>query len=81
MTLDSEDEGMDLEPSSDHEEKEQQVPKRKVKARISEREKILDDGRNSKHRDQNRDDVPVSYTHLTLPTTQQLCRSRWSPYH
>ena len=24
---------------------------------------------------------PVSYTHLTLPTTQQLCRSRWSPYH
>ena len=23
----------------------------------------------------------VSYTHLTLPTTQQLCRSRWSPYH
>ena len=25
--------------------------------------------------------TPVSYTHLTLPTTQQLCRSRWSPYH
>ena len=25
--------------------------------------------------------MPVSYTHLTLPTTQQLCRSRWSPYH
>ena len=30
---------------------------------------------------------PVSYTHLagdsqmTLPTTQQMCRSRWSPYH
>ena len=23
---------------------------------------------------------PVSYTHLTLPTTT-LCRSRWSPYH
>ena len=22
----------------------------------------------------------VSYTHLTLPTTQQLCRSRGSPY-
>ena len=57
MTLDSEDEGMDLEPSLNHEEKEQQVPKRKVKARIGEREKILDDGRNSKHRDQNRDDV------------------------
>ena len=24
---------------------------------------------------------PVSYTHLTLPTTVALCRSRWSPYH
>ena len=23
----------------------------------------------------------VSYTHLTLPTTQRSCRSRWSPYH
>ena len=23
----------------------------------------------------------VSYTHLTLPTTVQGCRSRWSPYH
>ena len=25
--------------------------------------------------------LPVSYTHLTLPTTWQACRSRWSPYH
>ena len=25
--------------------------------------------------------IPVSYTHLTLPTTCNLCRSRWSPYH
>ena len=25
--------------------------------------------------------VSVSYTHLTLPTTCNLCRSRWSPYH
>ena len=24
---------------------------------------------------------PVSYTHLTLPTTNVACRSRWSPYH
>ena len=24
--------------------------------------------------------IPVSYTHLTLPTIL-LCRSRWSPYH
>ena len=26
-------------------------------------------------------DDPVSYTHLTLPTTSRRCRSRWSPYH
>ena len=25
--------------------------------------------------------TPVSYTHLTLPTNEQQCRSRWSPYH
>ena len=25
--------------------------------------------------------TPVSYTHLTLPTKQTACRSRWSPYH
>ena len=25
--------------------------------------------------------IPVSYTHLTLPTTRLVCRSRWSPYH
>ena len=25
--------------------------------------------------------ITVSYTHLTLPTTGSLCRSRWSPYH
>ena len=25
--------------------------------------------------------APVSYTHLTLPTIQHWCRSRWSPYH
>ena len=25
--------------------------------------------------------IPVSYTHLTLPTTWSRCRSRWSPYH
>ena len=24
--------------------------------------------------------IPVSYTHLTLPTNKR-CRSRWSPYH
>ena len=23
----------------------------------------------------------VSYTHLTLPTKVDKCRSRWSPYH
>ena len=26
-------------------------------------------------------DLPVSYTHLTLPTIAAECRSRWSPYH
>ena len=25
--------------------------------------------------------VSVSYTHLTLPTKEDECRSRWSPYH
>ena len=25
--------------------------------------------------------LPVSYTHLTLPTSAVACRSRWSPYH
>ena len=24
--------------------------------------------------------TPVSYTHLTLPTTLCRCRARWSPY-
>ena len=28
-----------------------------------------------------RDPGPVSYTHLTLPTSSVMCRSRWSPYH
>ena len=26
-------------------------------------------------------EVPVSYTHLTLPTKESRCRSRWSPSH
>ena len=25
--------------------------------------------------------LAVSYTHLTLPTKNSPCRSRWSPYH
>ena len=25
--------------------------------------------------------ITVSYTHLTLPTRRDSCRSRWSPYH
>ena len=28
-----------------------------------------------------REPLPVSYTHLTLPTILRSCRSRWSPYH
>ena len=27
------------------------------------------------------DMIAVSYTHLTLPTISDRCRSRWSPYH
>ena len=27
------------------------------------------------------DSESVSYTHLTLPTRRDSCRSRWSPYH
>ena len=30
---------------------------------------------------QSRGSIPVSYTHLTLPTILRSCRSRWSPYH
>ena len=30
---------------------------------------------------QNSDSQAVSYTHLTLPTKSDECRSRWSPYH
>ena len=26
-------------------------------------------------------ETAVSYTHLTLPTKEDECRSRWSPYH
>ena len=29
----------------------------------------------------NEENIPVSYTHLTLPTILRSCRSRWSPYH
>ena len=32
-------------------------------------------------RDHLLDIWPVSYTHLTLPTSAVACRSRWSPYH
>ena len=30
---------------------------------------------------QQTDPTAVSYTHLTLPTKLEWCRSRWSPYH
>ena len=29
----------------------------------------------------SKEDIPVSYTHLRLPTNVSMCRSRWSPYH
>ena len=35
----------------------------------------------AKLREEHPDVVPVSYTHLTLPTIVSGCRSRWSPYH
>ena len=34
----------------------------------------------SKSKDFVGDSIPVSYTHLTLPTITSGCRSRWSPY-
>ena len=40
--------------------------------------------RATKHRilpERPRTSGPVSYTHLTLPTKEDECRSRWSPYH
>ena len=37
--------------------------------------------RNDLHRATSRTFSPVSYTHLTLPTKEDECRSRWSPYH
>ena len=36
---------------------------------------------NHKTKFKNKIGIPVSYTHLTLPTTLHECRSRWSPYH
>ena len=36
---------------------------------------------NPEHRLHCRYSTSVSYTHLTLPTTSALCRSRWSPCH
>ena len=35
----------------------------------------------SKHQSMWETIAPVSYTHLTLPTIQHWCRSRWSPYN
>ena len=41
----------------------------------------LTEAEDIKKRWQEYTEEPVSYTHLTLPTTWQACRSRWSPYH
>ena len=41
---------------------------------------ILIDGEDIAHKGTNINKA-VSYTHLTLPTTRLVCRSRWSPYH
>ena len=55
-----------------HEDKEK---KRKKKEKRKEKE------RKGKERKGKERKGTVSYTHLTLPTTGSLCRSRWSPYH
>ena len=45
-------------------------------------ETLFDDERNLIRIDMSEYmEKPVSYTHLTLPTTLHECRSRWSPYH
>ena len=33
------------------------------------------------HHSKHHANYAVSYTHLTLPTKSDECRSRWSPYH
>ena len=38
-----------------------------------------DTGIRENHKNPTKDSV--SYTHLTLPTIVEWCRSRWSPYH
>ena len=47
-------------------------------AKMKQKERILEAAR---EKDTVTYKGPVSYTHLTLPTTGSLCRSRWSPYH
>ena len=42
---------------------------------------ILIDASSNEIRLTGNDMEPVSYTHLTLPTIDISCRSRWSPYH
>ena len=44
-------------------------------------ERNIQPEKNEETRIQKNEERPVSYTHLTLPTTGSLCRSRWSPYH
>ena len=46
---------------------------RLIKAQVEALREALDKGMTSI--------VAVSYTHLTLPTKLEWCRSRWSPYH
>ena len=48
---------------------------------LEEAEKILQDHKIEKLPLVENGVLPVSYTHLTLPTIIPECRSRWSPYH
>ena len=43
--------------------------------------KLTTQRNNSLHYGSDAGAETVSYTHLTLPTNHDMCRSRWSPYH
>ena len=49
-------------------------------AKIAEKAIIAEQAEHAKKADEA-NHAPVSYTHLTLPTKLEWCRSRWSPYH
>ena len=54
---------------------------KKFKYKDNKNEIELDFTEQSNNQNNSTPVIPVSYTHLTLPTTLSTCRSRWSPYH